>query len=139
MGELGRNCGISIANDPNPLMATDTKVFRHEEGYVYPGVSSLPWAETFTLNTGGGRNLTTIRQMLPEIDGDRNAVQFRFIKRNDPTNGPEVISVPKMIRDNGYVDVRETARDFRIRVEMINGKDWSLGPSDIDWVSRGSK
>lgn len=139
MGRIGRSCGFSTPNDPNPIMATETNVYRHESGWNYPGLSGMPWAETFTLNTLRGSVLTTIYQMLPEVKGESDAVEFKFIKRNNPSGGSEVTSSPKSIRSNGYVDVRETARDFRMRVEMVKSKNWSLGPVDIVMRKRGSK
>lgn len=139
MGRVGRSCGFSTPNDPNPILATESRVYRHECGWIYPGLSELPWAETFTLNTARGAVLTTIHQMLPEVGTGKDAVQFRFLKRNNPTTKDEVMSAPKTIRDNGYVDVRETARDFRMRVEMSAPREWSLGPVDIDMKRRGAK
>lgn len=138
MGALNRNCGVSGANDPYPLLATEYDVWKHETGFMYPG-TDRPWAETFTLNATDSTRLSTIKQMFPEIVGDKNAVQFRFVKRNNPTSGPETVSPAKHIRDNGFVDVRETARDFRMRVEMVGPADWSMGPTEMDLVMRGKK
>lgn len=139
MGHVGRSCGIAYPTDVSPIMAIDTNVYRHEVGFQYPGMAGMPWAETHTFNSNGGGNMTTIHQMLPEITGDKGAVVFKFVKRNNPTSGPEVVSNPKTIRDNGYVDIRETARDIRMRIEQVAETDWSFGPSDVDIRLRGRK
>jgi hypothetical protein len=138
MGKLGRTCGVSSPNDPYPLMSDGTNVWRHETGFNYPDLTELPWAETFSLNVGG-MNMATIVQMLPEVAGGRDAVQFRLIKSTNPTSGPETFSDPKLIRTNGFVDIRETARDFRLRVEMVKKKEWSFGPFELTIAGRGSK
>lgn len=139
MGRVGRSCGYSAANDQYPLMATEDEVFRHESGWEYPGADGMPWAETFTLNTARGAIKTTVHQMLPEVSGGSDAIVFKFYKRNNPSGNSEVLSLPKPIRSNGYVDVRETARDFRMRVEMVKHKDWSIGVIDMDTKARGKK
>lgn len=139
MGKISRTCGISLPNDPNPIMSDGQFVYIHEHGYSYPGISELPWAETYTMNTARGARLSTIMRMLPEVDGGADAIQFKMVKRNNPTKNEEVMSVPKVIKDNGYVDVRETARDFRLRVEMVKNKWWSMGPLDVEIHMRGDK
>lgn len=138
MGQLGRTCGTSLPNDPYPVLASATAIFKHESGFQYQG-APMPWVETHTMNTSRGGRLSTIKRMLPEVDGSIDSVRFRFIKRNNPTSGPEVVSAPKTIKSNGYVDVRETARDFRMRVEMVANGDWSMGPVDMEFTGRGDK
>lgn len=140
MGYISRNCGNSVPNDPNPLMAMDKVLYKHEVGFEYPG-SPMPWIESHVMNIAAGVRLSTIRQMLPEISGDLGSVQFKVIKLNNPNDpaSKETESAPKPIRSNGYVDVRETARDFRLRVEMVAPRGWSLGPIDVDMTGRGFK
>ncbi len=139
-GMVGRTAGVSTPNDPSPIMATADTVYKHESGYAYPGAAELPWAETFTLNAMRGRNLSTMKQMIPELDGDYSAVQFKMVKRNNPSDdADEVLSSAKPVRSNGYVDVRETSRDMRIRVEMIKEAYWTLGPIDAILGKRGQK
>lgn len=140
MGKLGRSCGVATPNNPNPVMADGVKVYKHEKGWLYTGAPELPWAETFTLNTARGSVMTTIHQMLPEVSGDTSKIGFRFAKLDNPSNPLSVVySGVKPVRDNGYVDVRETARDFRLRVETLSGGEWSLGPVDMDTRYRGKK
>ena len=140
MGKLERVTGVSIPSDPFPLLATKSTVYQHESGWQYPDAEELPWGETFTMNSTGGVHLTTLKQMLPEVLGDPSAVQFRFIKRDNPNDdAPETTSDIKTIRSNGYVDIRETARQLRMRVEMIGNAAWSLGNVNLDLAKRGQK
>ena len=50
-------------------MADGLVAFEHELGNFY-GNADLPWAETFDLNILNGTRLITVKQMLPDIDGD---------------------------------------------------------------------
>lgn len=139
MGRLSRICGAAFQSDANPLMSDGEWVYRHETGFDYPG-EEMPWAETFVINTGNGSLKTTIRQMLPEIiSGSPQAVRFKFYTSNNPTKNVEVLSSGKNVRDNGYVDVRVSGRDIRMRTEMIAQMEWSLGSVQMDVVGRGTQ
>lgn len=140
MGWMNRICGISRANDPNPIMSDGTKVYKHEMGWSYTGSDTyLPFIDTHTINLDAGARLSTIMQLLPEVRGAADAVKFRFIKSVNPSDATEVLSAAKYIKPDGYVDVRETARDFRIRVDGLNNRMWSLGTIDVDIKLRGKK
>jgi len=137
MGRLGRTCGVGYSNDTNPFMSDGFKVYRHEVGFNYPDAEELPWAETFTVNIMDGVNMMTIHQMLPEITGPTDNISYNFIKSSPQL--PETISATKTIKANGYVDVRETARDFRVRVNMVGNDEWTMGPVSVDVKPRGRK
>ena len=81
--------------------------------------------------------MMTIHQMLPEITGPVNNISYEFIKSSPQL--PETTSAAKTIKANGYVDVRETARDFRMRVNMVGSEDWTMGPTNLDVKPRGKK
>ena len=140
MGKINRQCGVSSANDYTPLMSDGVNVYSHETGNAYPGAPELPWAESYTLSIDTGSRMATIKQMLPEFIGDNTGVEFILIKNNNPSSvSDELLSAPKRIRSNGYVDVRETARNFRLRVKATKTGRWSLGPVEIDIAARGMK
>lgn len=137
MAQIGRSCGTAIADDPNPLLANEEAVFLHESGFNY-GTAPRPWIESHVFNGAGGAVRSTIHQLLVEARNP-SAIQFKFAKRENPSSDTEALSGAKTIRANSYVDVRETARDFRMRVEMVADQDWSLGPIDFDIKARGVK
>lgn len=140
MGQLSRTAGLSYPNDINPVMTDDQYAYSHEDGFDYAGAPELPWAETFTMNIANGYNRMTIHQMLPEIQDNSDAVQFIFIKQENPSKPDgEIESVPKLVKSNGYVDVRETARDFRMRIEGILTDNWGMDNVNIDVRGRGQK
>lgn len=140
MGHITRLCGAAFESDANPLMSDGEFVYRHEINYDYPGVDELPWADTFAINTGNGSLKSTINQMLPEIiAGNPNAVAFKFYAAKNPTRDEETESTLKQVRSNGYVDVRFSGRDLRMRTQMVLPEEWSLGTVQMDLKGRGTK
>lgn len=138
MGRLGRVCGVSYPNELAPLMSDGTTVWRHESGIEYPDSPENVWAETFTMNIIEGSSDMTIKQLMPEVSGDPSGLRFNFAKvRNRASNGAETYSPQREIRSNGFVDIRETARDFRMRVEALEGGDWTLGQVHVEAARRG--
>ena len=141
MGKVARSAGFAFVNDRYPIMSDGLRVLKHEVGYNYPG-EEYPWAESFSMNISEGQKMGTLHQMMPEIEGDPLAIQFRLIKnnnRNKPNN--ETIGPPRQPFDggNGLIDFRETARDMRLRIEMVKPNPWTIGPMLIDAKQRGSK
>lgn len=137
MGRVGRTCGVSYPNEANPYMSDGTTVWKHEVGTNYPDADENAWAETFNMNIMDGASDMTIQQLLPDIVGDPTILRFNFAKSISRTaNGLETYSPQRAVRSNGFVDVRETARDFRMRVEAVAQGDWTLGPVNIDAVRR---
>lgn len=139
MGKVSRSAGYVFSNNRNPIMADGLNLLKHEIGYDYPG-EEYPWAESFSMNLSSGDHLATLHQMMPEITGDRDAVQFRVVKKNDRTRDVETMSPPRRpFNGNGLVDIRQTARDFRLRIEMTKSAAWSVGPILVDAKIRGKK
>ena len=140
MAKVSRSCGHVYANDRYPLMSDGLHLLKHEVGYDYPG-EAYPWAETFSMNLSEGQNKATLHQIMPEIVGDEKAIQFRLLRKNDRTKQAEEVLGParQPFNGNGLVDFRETARDFRMRVEMVKSAAWTLGPILVDAKERGRK
>lgn len=141
MGTLSRSAGFSFPNADNPLMADGATVYRHEVGLAYDDYDLFPFAETFLINAESGTVKTTIRKMLPEVDGDHSVLRYSVMKQNKRIKGSETQSALRQMRDNGYVDIRETARDLRLRIEAIAEPTeiWSIGQIAADLVSRGEQ
>lgn len=141
VGKLPRSCGFSASYTAYPIMADGTSVFLHESSANYPDAPELPYADTFALNIASGAGMMTIRQLLPDIEGDVDNVKFQFFFKNERSRGAEKASTDKPIRSNGYVEVRETGRDFRMRVKDVSGKAnvWTVGQNLIDAVPRGQR
>jgi hypothetical protein len=144
-GLLNRNCGFVYANDRYPMLSDGTNVWKHEIGTVYPEAVELPWIESFNLAPDGGENWITINKILPEIVGDISAIKVSMLKTNDRSNHtPEIRTPLRSINTNGsgrgWADIRETARDMRLRIDMVKESNWgTLGPILFDIKMRGKK
>lgn len=140
MGRIGRTCGVSYPNEESPYMSDGVTVWKHEVGSNYPDSAENVWAETFTMNVMEGSTDMTIKQLMPEVVGNPDVIRFSFAKvQNRASNGLETYSPQRPVRSNGYVDIRETARDFRMRVEQVAEGDWTLGQINVDAVRRGKE
>lgn len=140
-GYLSRTCGITYGNDRNPIMSDGWKVWKHEAGLIYPGARYMPYLESQTLNVASGERWMTINKILPDIMGDRSALAYRVAKNNDRTiYSQQTYSPHRAPNDHGWVDIRETARDIRLRIDMVRNVDWStIGPIIFDVKPRGKK
>jgi hypothetical protein len=140
-GYLKRTCGNTYANDRFPIMSDGTKVWKHETGYSYPDALFMPYLESQTLNIADGEWWGTIDKILPDVAGDRSALGFRLALNNDRTNySAEKYTPQRTINEHGWVDIRETGRDARLRIDMVKNSDWStVGPIMFDFKRRGKK
>lgn len=140
MGKLSRTCGFSYANEIYPAMSDGVSVWKHETGFSYPG-TDYPWIETFNLNLTGGEQFFTLKRILPDISGDANALRFRMAKTNARAGYTADVYTPQRAKNpSGYVDIRETGRDMRLRIEMVSSSNWgTVGPILFDGVTRGKQ
>lgn len=140
-GYLSRTCGITYANDRNPIMSDGYKVWKHETGLVYPGALYLPYIESQTLNVAGGEKWVTVSKILPDIMGDKSALAFSLALNNDRTDyAAQRYSPQRTVNGHGWVDIRETARDVRLRIDMVKNLSWgTVGPIIFDMKARGKK
>ena len=60
-----------------PSWPTSTVAYQHEVPNAYPLDVPLPWAETFDLNLNSGSKLTTLKQLIPDIDGASTTCSIR--------------------------------------------------------------
>ena len=76
-------------------MADGLVAFEHELGDFY-GNAALPWAQTFDLNLTSGAQLITVKQMMPDIDGDTSNLLYSLFYRNSRSTGaPELQTTPR--------------------------------------------
>ena len=139
-GKLNRICGFVTTNDVFPLMSDGIKVYKHESGFTYSG-AEMPWIESQNLSPNGGENWLTVNKILPDVEGNQDALRWRMVKTNF-RNGykTEVFSPQRKKNGSGYVDIRETARDMRLRMDMVEANNWgTVGPILFDSKMRGKK
>jgi hypothetical protein len=148
-GTMSRSGGITSTYTAQPILADGLMAFEHEIGSVYNN-AALPWAETFDLNLNSGGKLTTFKQLIPNVEGDITNLQFSFWYRKSrsisvPAPPAPVVdglwTPPAPIRPNGYVDVRITGRDIRMRLSTINAiiNSFTVGRHLVDVVPRGDR
>ena len=153
---LSRSAGITSSYTAHPIMADDTVAFQHEVGNVYANANMpvvLPFAETFDLTLSTGARLTTVKQLLPDVEAvdatDPTAIaniianlRYSLFYRNSRSLGaPELQSPLVPVRPDGYVDFRQTGRDVRLRIDVASPvvEGFTLGQHLIDAVPRGDR
>lgn len=140
-GKMSRSCGFSSSYTSYPIMSDGTNAFYHEKTNTYSGVDELPFAETHVINLASGAGMITVQQLIPDVEGNPDDLRFNFYYKNERSRGQEKVSPLKSIRDNGYVDIRVTGRDFRMRIQSINPtlEPWTVGQNLIEVTPRGKR
>jgi hypothetical protein len=153
---LSRSAGITSSYTSHPIFADDYVAFQHEVGNVYTNASMPvvpPFAETFDLTLSSGARLTTVKQLIPDVEAvgatDPTAIANAisslryslFYRRSRSLGDAELQSPLKPVRSDGYVDLRTTGRDIRLRIDVATPiiQPFTLGQHLIDAVPRGDR
>jgi hypothetical protein len=155
---LSRSAGMTSSYTAHPTFADDYVAIQHEifQATSYVNVSmpvEAPFAETFDLNLASGAMLTTVKQLMPDVEAldptDANAAQAAisnlrysmFYRRSRSLGDPELQTSKVPVRLDGYVDFRITGRDLRLRIDMGSASvlPFTLGQHLIDAVPRGDR
>ena len=152
MGQMCRSAGIAASYVAPTVMADGLNAYEHEIGVVYPANVPLPWAETFDLNLTSGSRLVTVKQLIPDVLGDVNNLLYTLCYKNSrsvmpgPNGAPipvqEQHSIPRPVNtSNGFVDMRTTGRDIRMRISLIGPQvnPVTVGQHLIDSTVRGDR
>lgn len=139
MARLDRSCGFALANDANPIMSDGFILYKHETGRIYNDYSDSVWLETHTINLNEGTEFIEVKNMFPEVTGDPTGIRFSLVRSTVRQPGKETYTPQRSIRDNGFVDIRVTARDVRMRIDADFADGWQLGVIGINVVGRGAK
>ena len=152
---LSRSAGITSSYTSHPIFADDFVAFQHEVGSAYANANMpvvLPFAESFDLNLASGSRLTTVKQLIPDVQAVEatdpvtiaNAIanlRYSLFYRNSRSLGtPELQSTPVGVRTDGYVDFRTTGRDVRLRIDIGPViQPFTIGQMLVDSVPRGDR
>ena len=132
-----RSAGVTASYTSHTIMANGTVAYEHESGFVYWDCD-LPWIETFDLYLDAGFHLTTIKQLIPDIEGAVSNVLYSLFYRNSRSAGlPEFQTTPRIVRPSGYVDFRTTGRDIRLRIDLAAPPGFLIDPVN-DIVADGT-
>jgi hypothetical protein len=154
--QLSRSAGITSSYTSHPIFADDFVAFQHEVGSVYANASMpvvLPFAETFDLNILSGSRLITVKQLIPDVgavgtddptvtaNAISNLLYSLFYRNSRSLGAPEIQSPQTPVRSDGYVDLRTTGRDIRLRIDVATPviQPFTLGQHLIDAVPRGDR
>lgn len=156
--QMSRSAGITSSYTSHPIFADDFVAFQHEVGASYQNaVGNLPvvqpFAESFDLNINSGSKLTTVKQMIPDVEAVgatdptsiANAIanlRYSLFYRNSRSLGAPELQTPLITpRPDGYVDFRATGRDVRLRIDVAGAviQPFTLGQHLIDAVPRGDR
>jgi hypothetical protein len=146
MGRMSRSAGVSAAYTVATIMADGTMAYQHELGSSYSPGTPLPWAESYDLNLTSGSRLITIKQLMPDIEGDVGNLLYSLFYRmsRSVSNGAAVVeqqTTPKPVRADGYVDFRTTGRDIRLRIALAGPQvnPVTVGQHLFDGAPRGDR
>ena len=90
MGWMARSAGTTSSYTAHTIMADGTVSYQYEtpSPSTYPQNVPPPWAETFDLNLNSGSLLTTVKQLIPDIDGDATNLLYSPIYRTSRSVSP---------------------------------------------------
>jgi len=136
-GRLQRCAFAQAGGGTNPLLAgLDGKVYEHEVGFDADGATRVGdvWAETSDIELSAGAKQLVVRGIIPDTQGERDAVRFRFFLRDKP-HGPEREVGPLLLQPGrDWIEARFAATSIRVRVEATRDRPWALGEVRLDAV-----
>ena len=134
-GNLDRTAGYDRGAFRQPMMAsaTDRKIYEHEIGFDYGGLS--PFAETGPFMVGSGDQVMSITEMLPD-EKTQGDVDVTFKTRFYP-NGTERDYGPYSM--SNPTSLRFTGRQVRMRIDGQRLSDWRIGVNRLDVTPGGRR
>ena len=96
---MSRTAGITSSYTAHTIMADDLVAYQHEVPNAYPANVPLPWAETYDLNLNSGSRLTTLKQLIPDIDGDPRDLLYSLYYRTSREFGRRQRQYDRCSRD----------------------------------------
>ena len=133
--DLDRTAGYDRGAFRQPMMAsaTDRKIYEHEIGFDYGGLS--PFAETGPFMVGSGDQVMSITEMLPD-EKTQGDVDVTFKTRFYP-NGTERDYGPYSM--SNPTSLRFTGRQVRMRIDGQRLSDWRIGVNRLDVTPGGRR
>lgn len=143
IGALKRTATAPAGVYPYPLMCAPTgNIYQHESGWR-DGENNTPvrdvYAETGALSvpTNGERFVHVVQAQLDTQYGAQRTEVRAFLR--DTHDGPETVVGPFVPRADGYLDMRFSGRDVRLRYTAREDGDWTLGEPRFDLRQGGKR
>lgn len=133
-GSLSRTAAFPAGANKYPLMAgSDKFIYAHEDGWTDAGNPRIGdvWIETGALSVGNGDRGFEVRQMLPATGFGYDTLKVTVYGKQTP-DGAERTFGPYTPRSDGYMDMRVSARDIRVRFEATEDGDWGIGKMRLE-------
>lgn len=135
IGSLALSAMVPADADRFPYAVTESGYpVQMESGWggLSPEVRNV-YAETAALALGSGDRAMEIGSGLPANGHGYDSMQFRFLTNRTP-EGAELEFGPYYVRPDGYLDLRVSGRDVRVRIEATHNASWSIGELRLDIV-----
>jgi len=113
----------------------------HEFGWTDDGTSrvGMIYAETANLDIGEGDERFGVTQIEHDYAGPYQQVAYRFFCRERAGDIEYQAGPYPIIRTDGLVDTRFSARRARMRIEAIQDGPWALGVTRLNLVPGGKR
>lgn len=126
---------------PYPMAADENnEIYYQENGWTAAGtpIETERYAETGALNIQSGGTLSHLKQAITDNGYSYDSTQITVYASMTP-QGTEYTYGPFSPRSDGYMDMRVTGRDFRMRIASTQDGPWSIGETRIDFQGGGGR
>ncbi|ANN76813.1 hypothetical protein BAU07_06520 [Bordetella flabilis] len=136
IGQLSRTAWTDREAWPFPIAAApDGNVYQHEQGWTDAGLTRVGtiYAQSGPLDFGSGKMTMDVSQAIPDTNvGGPDSVQYSFDLGMTPT-GQKLMAGPySQVRPDGYMDMRFSARQVKMRVDALQDVLFQVGTMRFD-------
>jgi hypothetical protein len=140
VGTMARSTWIKAGVFQHPiLMGTDGVAYFHENGTTAGGAPIVSRLESSYFDVEDGNNLTILRRIVPDFEGQLGAVSFTIKLKGFP-NGPErVLGTYTAATNVEKIDLRAMARQMSVTLSASSSPSfWRLGNFSVDTMKSGA-
>lgn len=140
IGQLARSAWADAGTWKYPIAATmDGYLVQHESNYLnasYNIGALTPYISTALTDVAYGSDLVMIDRLVPDEQyGASETLKYTLYGKSYP--GSALVTYGPYSMSGGKIDVRATARQFKLRVDGMTDQDFSIGTIRARVVQRG--
>ena len=144
VGYMGRSAWVDKGAFEYPMSITnDGVILRHESTTLnlsYGIGTYSPYLESAPMDVAYGNGVITVDRLIPDNKMVNNAdFSYTLVGKNWPSTTDTVYGPYKITDDSGKIDIRATARQFKIRIDCPTDKDFSIGEIRSEVKERGRR